>query len=128
MDDLLGDCEIGEVVIDYRPGEDYDHKYILTKVSSGQNDRVVLVSKKLRYHSRITDAYTRQIASHESVTVHGGGILKIEPKAKKISTYGTSGGYGDPNKDIVEAILQAFVKDYYPGWELDVKVTPYVRD
>jgi len=109
-------------------GEHYDQKYIIVALNDGHQKRAVLVSKKLRYHSRIFDSYSKEAPQKWELSVHGGGIIKIDPNEKKISTYGTSGGYGDPNRELVEAILQRFVEKYFPGWDLDVKVTPYIRD
>jgi len=109
-------------------GEQYDQKYIIVTVNDGNKTRALLVSKKLRYHSNIANSYAQEIPSQWETNVHGGGILKIDPKKKKISTYGTSGGYGAPCLTVVEAILQSFVQNHYPGWDLEVKVTDYIRE
>jgi len=116
-----------QVFIDYQGEGDYDQKYIIIKIHQEHSgNQFALVSKKERYHSRISGAFSRETGW--KYTVQGGGLLKIEPELKKISTYGTSGGYGDPDIDIVESLLRPFVEDYYPGWDLDVKVTDHVRD
>jgi hypothetical protein len=47
----------------------------------------------------------------------------FDPEAKHIKTYGQSGGYGKPQRDRVESILQAS----YPDWTLEVTVTSYIR-
>ena len=99
-----------------------DEKYIVGRVSKDGNEKYVLVSLPLEYHSGITRAYKQRL-NGEYLEVLGGGILEINPTEKTIRTYGMSGSYGQPDRDLVEKIL----RKNYKGYDLDVKVTNYVR-
>src|SRR3989344_7005430 len=98
-----------------------DEKYIVARVSKDNVERLVLVSLPLEYHSDIVRAYKRNLDG-ETLQILGGGILEINPDEKKIRTYGTSGSYGAPDRDLVEDILRR----NYEGYTFDVQVTSYV--
>jgi hypothetical protein len=47
----------------------------------------------------------------------------IDHTKKIISTYGQSGGYGKPQKKMVEDILSSS----FPDYELNITITNYIR-
>jgi hypothetical protein len=109
---------------------DGDEKYIIAQISPMSIDskdkvkeRYVLVSMKKKYHSDIAELYQERLGDDADVYVMGGGILTIDRVKKTIKTYGTSGGYGKPNKALVEKILNAA----FPDWKRDITITNYIR-
>lgn len=65
----------------------------------------------------------KQEGKYKVQKVLGGGLLVYDPPTKSIRTYGQSGGYGKPPRELVEGIL----RNNYPDWELHVTVTSFVR-
>ncbi|MBU1322236.1 MAG: hypothetical protein KKF46_07825 [Nanoarchaeota archaeon] len=103
---------------------DGDEKYIIAHVGENGSMKKVLVSLPCEYHSGIAREYKgRQNGNADSVCIEGGGILTIDRQAKKIHTYGTSGGFGRPDIDEVRKIL----KHEFPEYEIDATVTSYIR-
>eukprot|EP01122_Echinamoeba_exundans_P017207 TRINITY_DN8999_c0_g1_i1.p1 TRINITY_DN8999_c0_g1~~TRINITY_DN8999_c0_g1_i1.p1 ORF type:complete len:144 (-),score=31.09 TRINITY_DN8999_c0_g1_i1:10-411(-) len=109
---------------------DNDEKYIVGLISPMSIDskdtvkeRYVLVSMKKKYHADIAETYEMRLGEDADLYVMGGGILTIDRVKKTIKTYGTSGGYGKPNKALVEKIL----KNAFPDWKLDITITNYIR-
>jgi len=103
---------------------DGDEKYILATAGSGESQKTVVVSLPFEYHSDIKRAYARRLNGKAgTLEVLGGGILTIDREAKSIRTYGQSGSFGKPPRDLVEAVL----KESFPDFSLDVTVTDYVR-
>ena len=98
-----------------------DEKYIVARVGDNGSSRLMLVSLPLEYHSDIAKALKRTVDGE--VKIQGGGILEIDREAKKIRTYGKSGGFGRPDVNDVERIL----KHDFPDYAIDAKVTDYVR-
>lgn len=98
----------------------YDEKYIIGEFYSGEL-KYALFSARFHFHREITQHYASK--GHE-FRVRGGGILVIDRKGKKVRTFGRSGSYGVPNRDLVEKILQ----EHFPGFEIDCQVTSYIRD
>jgi len=111
-----------------------DEKYIIAEVTEATSNSKSrwLVSHPMTYHSYIVAWFKEFLASGSdegetvnfSVKVCGGGIITMDHNKKHIKTYGQSGGYGKPNKAIVEQIL----KHNFPDYNLEVTVTSYVRD
>jgi len=117
-----------------------DEKYIIAIVSHSPTNtkKTVLVSHALPYHSHIARWYKDYLSSPPedededmfsepgdfSVTVRGGGIMVVDHEKKFIKTYGQSGGYGKPDRDLVERIL----RKNFPKHTLEVTVTSYIRD
>jgi hypothetical protein len=99
-----------------------DEKYIVAKVGDNGTSKLVLVSLPLEYHSGIKSAYERAVGKR--VEVLGGGLLEIDREAKRIKTYGKSGGFGKPDISVVKEILKAS----FPNYAIDAKVTDYIRD
>jgi len=106
---------------------DGDEKYIVVHVTPQlEMPYTAIVSKGGpygAYHSDILDKFHDEVGSLTSVKMAGGGILTIDKANKTIKTYGKSGGYGAPQKELVETILRSC----YPDWTLDVTVTNYIR-
>jgi len=100
---------------------DGDEKYIVAKVGDNGSSRLMLVSLALEYHSNIANVLRKWV--NGNVEVRGGGILEIDREAKRIRTYGMSGGFGKPNVKEVERIL----KKNFPNYTIDAKVDDYVR-
>jgi len=109
-----------------------DEKYIIAEVTeaTSKSKSSWLVSHPMTYHSHIVSWFKAYLAESDegtvsfSVKVCGGGIITIDHNKKHIKTYGQSGGYGKPNKEIVEQIL----KHNFPDYNLEVTVTSYIRD
>jgi hypothetical protein len=94
-------------------------------ILAGIKKRYVLVSMAKRYHSQIVSAFeVTKLGLGEDFEVMGGGIMTISKARKTIKTYGTSGGFGAPNINLVRHILQKS----FPDYSLDVTVTNYIRD
>jgi len=106
---------------------DDDEKYIIAEIATqnAKMRKIALVSTARAYHKEIVREFEMQLAAtgERLKTVHGGGILKINSKKRKIKTYGQSAGYGPPNRELVEEIL----RHNFPDWTLDVTVTDYIR-
>lgn len=86
-------------------------------------ERYVIVSMKKKYHNDIALAYETRLGDDAELTVMGGGILNIDRQKKLIKTYGTSGGYGDPDLNLVKKILTTA----FPDYKLNATVTGYIR-
>ena len=74
----------------------------------------------------LREEYEERLPEDAFFTVLGGGILSIDREAKKIKTWGMSGGYGKPDKEMVEEILKNAKET--EGYSLEVTVTDYIRD
>lgn len=83
-----------------------------------------VVSMPLSYHSMIIDSYTDRMGREWELQTHGGGLLTIDRKTKKLRTYGRSGGYGPPDMDLLKEVLMATMPQ---DWELDITTTNYIR-
>lgn len=107
---------------------DGDEKYIIAKIKNHEtkNQRLVLVSYPLKYHSMIAREFEEKLERNETMTVMGGGILIIDRKKKTIKTYGQSGGFGAPKVGQVKQILQN--SQGFEDYDLDITVTDYIRD
>uniref|UniRef100_A0A6B2LSR0 Uncharacterized protein n=1 Tax=Arcella intermedia TaxID=1963864 RepID=A0A6B2LSR0_9EUKA len=112
-------------MIDYKEGEVYDKKYIVVHLKQGRDLMVSYASA--HYHS---DAFFKfsQLNPKVEGEVRGGGIVRIDPKTRTLRTYGTSGGYGDPDIDVVRRMMEEYAESHFPGWKLEVTVTGYIRD
>jgi len=87
---------------------------------------MVIVSYPLKYHSMIANQFESTLVSGEKLHVMGGGLIKINKGTKFAETYGSSGGFGPPNRDLVEEVLKnTLMKE---GYKLKVTVTDYIRD
>lgn len=104
-----------------------DEKYIICQVKclskAHDEGQYVLVSYPLPYHSDIAKTYKQSLGPAYEIRVLGGGILKIDQEKRKIETYGTSASFGNPDIELVRECLHST----FPDWELDVKVTDYIR-
>lgn len=101
-----------------------DEKYIIVHVKEDKYLKKVLVSLPYKYHSDIAYEYESRLnGKAKGMKIEGGGIIQIDKTAKKVKTYGTSGGYGDPDISEVKAILKKVFLDY----KIDAKVTAYIR-
>lgn len=109
-----------ETVIEHR-GEE---KYVVVNVRSNEEEKSVLVSLPFKWHSDILSAYKSRLSESDNLEVLGGGILNINHEDKRIKTFGRSGSYGKPPLNLVEDILA----QNFPEYELDVRVTNYIRD
>lgn len=105
-----------------------DEKYIIVRINNkvAKTHRHMLVSHAVKYHSQIAARLETELAQNEWMTVLGGGILTVDAQAKKISTYGQSGGYGPPDLQIVRKILEN--SSGFEDYLFDLKVTDYIRD
>lgn len=103
-------------------------KYIVGVVSGGAGSapEFVLFSKALKYHSMLRAEFDDSLANDQLFDILGGGILSIDRDAKKIKTWGMSGGYGKPNREFVEEILKNAPET--AGYKMDVTVSSYIRD
>lgn len=84
------------------------------------------MSIDLGYHSDIFDEYEEVLhKSNRSLkaTVLGGGIVTIDNGAKKVKTYGTSGGYGSTSLELLKYV----VGEAFKGYEQDITITRYIR-
>jgi len=123
-----------------------DEKYIICQVKclskAHDEGQYVLVSYPLPYHSDIAKTYKQSLGPAYEIRVLGGGILKIDQEKRKIETYGTSASFGNfrkvknipseihsnffqGNPDI--ELVRECLHSTFPDWELDVKVTDYIR-
>jgi len=116
-----------------------DEKYVILKLTPYHTtdveeveERWVLASTETEaYHSDIKQWYvnnTQELHKNKWRTpkCYGGGIIKVDNENRKISTYGTSGGFGDPPLHIVQEILTTV---YEPlGYKLDITITDEVRE
>jgi len=105
-----------------------DEKYIVVEITNSESkkSKLVIISHPVHYHSELVAKAERELQQNESIVCLGGGILKINRNKKTISTYGKSGGFGAPEADQVLQILQN--SKVYGEFDLDVKVTNYIRD
>jgi hypothetical protein len=104
-----------------------EEKYVLVDIATqnAKMKKIAVVSKALPYHKEIVHAFESELRGRgEKLSrVWGGGILKFKPGKKSIKTYGTSAGYGDPDRDMVEKVL----RHCFPDWTIEVSVTEYIR-
>jgi len=115
-------------IILHSNGEDGE-KYLVLEVTDDKTKAQTfwIVSAALPYHSGIRRMFLEKYAKeHETVDSHGGGILAVNKGQKTIRTFGSSGGYGPPNRAMVEEILKNSAG--LQGFKLDVTVTDYIRD
>jgi hypothetical protein len=109
-----------ETVIEHESEE----KYIVVNVINQEDEKSVLVSLPYKWHGDILSAYKERLSECEVLEVLGGGILNINHEDKRIKTFGQSGSYGKPPIKLVENILM----EKFPEYNLDVRVTNYIRD
>merc|ERR1711991_492346 len=69
----------------------YDEKYLLIHIV--EKNKWLVVSRRLRYHSRIYDAWREEQVASRTYNEYGGGILEIDG-AGGVRTFGSSGGFG----------------------------------
>lgn len=113
-----------EAIIDSGDKEEYDEKYIIVEIKEEDCVKKVLVSFPMEYHSEIARAYQQKLDNKvKEMDIAGGGIITVDKKAKKVSTYGMSGSYGKPDISLVEQILA----QVFPEFSIDAKVTNYIR-
>ena len=130
-----GDADAqGEVELDLpdsaRRGA-YDEKYILVKVTRDNGTTLHrVVSRKKRYHSGVYSTYMEEqfVDSNERHQVLGGGILQIDEDARVVRTFGSSGGYGPVSSKGIEIVERALKRGFGEAYEVDAKVSAYIRD
>jgi predicted Rdx family selenoprotein len=112
------------LIADRQPDDEYDEKYLVVDVvlPSRAVQETLLISAPCAYHSELLSRFRGQFDG-ASLVPHGGGVIRIDERTRRIETYGRSGSFGKPDRDVVERILRATFPDYH----LDVTVTDYVR-
>ncbi len=100
-----------------------DEKYILVKTKRNDEEIISLVSLPFDYHSMIAEAFEERLNPEQEMYILGGGLLRIDRPAQKISTYGQSGSYGKPPVELVREVLET----NFPDWTIDAKVTDCIR-
>ncbi|EGC36597.1 hypothetical protein DICPUDRAFT_87363 [Dictyostelium purpureum] len=119
-----------------------DEKYVILELlpnqkTDGNGKELPNLEKRYVFASTDTEAYhsgqkdwyvsnTRELNKNafRSPKCLGGGICTIDHQNKKIKTYGTSYGYGDPPLDILTDILNTC----FPDYDLDINITSEVRE
>lgn len=103
----------------------YDEKYVLLvqRDSAGVPIAERVVSRPLAFHADILDEVSDKYDESDGWRVAGGGILVVDNALRLVRTFGRSGGFGAPDRAAVERCLRAA----FDGWQIDAKVTNYVR-
>lgn len=107
-------------------GEGYDEKYLLVHIV--EKNRWVVVSRRRRFHSGIYDEWRQGQLDSRTYNIHGGGILQL--KGGKISTFGSSGGYGIVTQlNVVKMCLASMVEASNGAFLLGaIEADGYVRE
>merc|ERR1712130_328165 len=106
----------------------YDEKYIIAYVINQEGETEIhFATMPLPYHNHIAADYkAMMIREGKSVqSVGGGGLVTINPQDKSLKTYGSSGGYGPVDVDVVEKCLSETIAKQ--GYQCVVTVTSEIR-
>ncbi|MCL5733254.1 MAG: hypothetical protein M1334_01140 [Patescibacteria group bacterium] len=113
--------KVPEVVIDSSPEDDLYCKFIVAQLADGNGGSrlVVRASRRYEYHSEILAALRRKLKPRGlKARCIGGGIIKIDHKAKAISIWADSATYGrEPDRQRTVQMLQAAFPEFQVSGE-----------
>ena len=89
------------------------HKYVLISARAPTNngkDQYFVTSKRgASYHRNAAEPFVQELEEHgyHHIQIVGGGRINLDKKAKKISIFGFSYGFGQPDHEISKRVVQA---------------------
>ena len=87
------------------------HKYVLisARTPNDGTDRYFVASKRgASYHRNVAAPFVQELEEHgyQHIQIVGGGRINLDKDAKKISIYGFSYSFGQPDHEISKRVVQ----------------------